>query len=163
MKHSRGALILLFFLLMIAGMANGAPKQDGTKTELIQAFLRDLINVNIPGERIIEKYICVDPSASKNKDPDQELGLRVYRLRMMMLGQSIKITDNFGDNIKPYKSLPKNEQDILIAAKEEENIFSFKGEQNIAFLILISNGRIASFTTIKQGSKRLFIMACGKL
>jgi hypothetical protein len=130
-------------------------KAQTGKQELVEAFLKDVINVNITGETLMKKYMC-----AANKDTQQALDLELYRLRMKMLGQSKRITNHFGEYLKPYAELAEKEQDVLVDTIDKDSVFGFKGEQGIAFLILIKEGKIASFTTVKKGNTRVFINYC---
>jgi hypothetical protein len=125
------------------------------KQELIEAFLKDVINVNIPAETLMKKYMCTANAATQ-----QTLDLELYRLRMKLLGQSKKVTNHFGEYLKSYNELPENEHNISISKADESNIFSFKGEQGIVFLVLIKEDKVASFTTVKKGNARVFITYC---
>jgi hypothetical protein len=132
-----------------------ATKAATGKQELIEAFLRDVINVNITAETLMKKYLC-----TANATTQQALDLELYRLRMKLLGQSKKVTNHFGEYLKSYNGIPENEQDVLTSKADEDNIFSFKGEQGVAFLILIKDDKIVSFTTVKKGNARVFINYC---
>ncbi|MES2377146.1 MAG: hypothetical protein V4553_11235 [Bacteroidota bacterium] len=145
----------IFTVLCVFLLAPQTTKAQTGKREFIEAFLTDVINVNITGETLMKKYMC-----APNKDTQQALDLELYRLRMKMLGQSKKVTNHFEAYLKPYRELPEEEQDILIDAKDKDNIFSFKGEQGIAVLILIKDGKIASFTIVKKGNTRVFTTYC---
>jgi hypothetical protein len=130
-------------------------KAQPAKQDLIEAFLKDIINVNITGETLMKKYMCTLNAATQ-----PALDLELYRLRMKLLGQSKKVTNHFGDYLKLYNELSENERDIIISKADEDNVFSFKGEQGIAFLVLIKGDKIASFTTVKKGNARVFINYC---
>jgi hypothetical protein len=130
-------------------------KAQTAKQELIEAFFKDVINVNITAETLVKKYMC-----AANKDTQQALDVELYRLRMKMLGQSEKVTNHLGEYLKRYKELPVKEQDVLTSKADNGNIFSFKGEQGITFLMLIKDDKIASFTTVKKGNARVFINYC---
>lgn len=146
----------LFFAPFFMAIFFVQPAKAATgKQELIEAFLKDVINVNIPAETLMKKYLC-----AANKDTQQALDLELYRLRMKLLGQSKKVTSHFGEYLKAYNKLPENERDILTGKADEDGIFSFKGEQGIAFLVLIKENKIASFTTVKKGNARVFITWC---
>lgn len=103
----------------------------------------------------MKKYLC-----PANKDTQQAFDLELYRLRMKMLGQSKKVTNHLGEYLKPYNDLPEKEQDLLINKADENYVFSFKGEQGIAFLVLIKGDKIASFTTMQKENALVFITWC---
>ncbi len=103
----------------------------------------------------MKKYMCPSNAATQ-----QALDLDLYRLRMKMLGQSKKVTNHLSEYLKPYNDLPEKEHDLLINKADEGNIFSFKGEQGIAFLVLVKDEKIASFTTVKKANARVFINYC---
>ncbi|MBC7401008.1 MAG: hypothetical protein H7289_13790 [Mucilaginibacter sp.] len=136
---------------------------QGVKQELVEAFLKDAIDMKIPDEQLIKKYMCNDlpiPKDEKARGAHEFFTQQVYRFRMMLLGQSKKITDNFGNAITAYKNLPENERNVMIEEKDEDNVFRFKGEQNLVFNILVSNGRILTFTTMNKGDRWVFLMLC---
>lgn len=130
-------------------------KAQTTKQDLVEAFLRDVVNINITGEALMKKHMC-----PANKETQQALDVELYRLRMKMLGQSKKVTNHLSEYLKSYNELSEKEQDLLINKADEGNTFSFKGEQGIAFLVLVKDEKIASFTTVKKGDARVFINYC---
>jgi hypothetical protein len=152
----------LFFAVFCLLLVSIQPARAQTwKQEVVESFFKDLVDVDIPIENVIGQHMVIDTPAqkdSKARERHEFLSQQVYRLRMMMLGQSKKITNNFGNAIVAYNDLPENEHNIMIDARRGANIFRFKGEQGILLNILISGDRIASFTTMNKGGKQVFLM-----
>lgn len=151
-----GICYALLFVVQTADAQSG-------KQELVESFFNEAVNVDINDEQFIKKYMCTEELILKDKkarETHEFFTQQVYRFRMMVRGQSKKITANFGNVITSYKDLAESERNIVIEEKEEDNIFRFKGEQNLVFDILVGNNRILSFTTMNKGGKKVFLLLC---
>lgn len=149
MKHRNTLLTILLFCTSLFSKAN-----DST-LEKVRAFIRDLSDDKVGYEIIIKKHLCViDDQRREERINMLTQQLASLREQLNIIGKQSSCT------IKNYKNISLKEQDVLIDENEERNIYSVASGGKFICFVWVKDGKIASFSTMNKGGKRVFLEIC---
>lgn len=134
------SLLILPILLLAATPADSS--------QVAYNFIKAVSNDAIGYDVIISEHLCVDKA-----QPAELLIMQLKALRNELKEDPWVI--------KKYSDIPAKEQTLQIAGKDKQHIYALRSNGQLICFMLVSDGKIASFSTMDKGGSRIFLKICG--
>ena len=139
----------LFIIMACFVACQSQTKVESGKLNLISDFMESIRDEKIPNNRIIQKFLPVDTTK------------KMQELENTLLNEMRRELNK--DNIRlKYVSYAKAEDEITktfeVSDLELSNLFFVQKNDSLFIPILISNGRIISFSSLKKGDRRYLLL-----
>lgn len=133
----------------------------GEDLKKVKSFISDLADDRVDYDTIIQKHLCIGNKVLS--PPEQEE--KDAALKAMLEALREQLQKNPAPGINKYSKVPRKYQTLQIEEEEESNVYALqvKGKDEPPGLILVKDGRIASFTAISKSGMRSFLLICSDL
>ena len=140
--------------LLFATVISKGRGSDGN-LEKVKGFLKDVADDKGHFDAIIRDHICAID------DQKKEERLSLLRQQLASLREELRSLPAGGSySIKNYADLVSDKQDLLIEEGQKKNIYRIESNGTFICLVWVNEGKIASFSTMNKGDKRVFLKIC---
>ena len=148
-------IIVIMLMLMMNSKYTLAQERNFEKTQVIKEFLTSVFNGESVHKELINKYLSLSPieDSSKRKERDQMIDLGLSSLNAEMLDKNISV-----DKLKILRYEEVDKKDQVIMGQDHDNVFIVYHKGSPFMYFLMSQEKVASFTTVKKGSHKIFLI-----